>query len=129
MTCVPIPCFFVRAIAYAALSQGFYFGGKRIGCGSPGGLPLICRFSYITPALSFQERGRVVGSTSRWRTLILVILSPLNVLRSQDHALFFPGYRLSHACSTGVTKLFGKWKGYYQVSSLDMHVRHAGGTL
>jgi hypothetical protein len=78
-----IPCFFVRAIAQAALSQSFYFGGKEeSGDGTPGGLPLICRFSDATG---------VFGSISRWRTHILVILQPEVALRSQDHALSFPG--------------------------------------
>jgi hypothetical protein len=43
---------FVRAMAGAAFSQSFNSEGKRTGDGAPEGLPLIFRFSYLTPALS-----------------------------------------------------------------------------
>jgi hypothetical protein len=40
-------CLFIRAIAHAALSQDFVFGGKEIaGDGTPEGLPLISRFFH-----------------------------------------------------------------------------------
>jgi|WetSurMetagenome_2_1015567.scaffolds.fasta_scaffold1004278_1 hypothetical protein len=47
-----ISCVFVRAIAHTALLQDSFFGGKEnTGDGTPEGLPLIFRFSYLTPAL------------------------------------------------------------------------------
>jgi hypothetical protein len=56
---------------------------RESGDGAPGGLPLNCRFS---------DAIGVFNSTSRWRTHVLVILPPARMLKSQDHALSFPGY-------------------------------------
>jgi hypothetical protein len=52
-------CIFVCMIAHTVLLQSCIFGGKdETGEGAPEGLPLICRFSNLTLALSYQERGR-----------------------------------------------------------------------
>src|SRR5690349_142591 len=53
---------FGRAIAHTVLLAKLSLEGKMCGCGIPGRLPLICRFSRLLP----------VSSTSKWRTFILV---------------------------------------------------------
>jgi hypothetical protein len=62
----------------ASLIAKFILEGKMGGCGAPGRLPLICRFSR--PVLP-------VGSISQWRTFILVNFD--RYTRIKVHALSF----------------------------------------
>src|SRR5688572_8735098 len=51
-------CNFACQIALPMFVTGFFFGGKDdTGDGTPEGLPLICRFSYLTqPLLEREEK-------------------------------------------------------------------------
>jgi len=51
-----ISCNFACQIARQYSLQDFFFGGKDdTGDGAPEGLPLICRFSYLTRPLLLGE--------------------------------------------------------------------------
>jgi hypothetical protein len=118
MTSIAILCAFVRMIARAVFSQSFMFGGKETGDGSPNGLPLIFRFSYLTPAL-LTEKEQAVNSILQWRTHILV-----NPARRGVHALSFPGMVSIH--------LLIKWKEKSSIPDLladSISIRLAGSDL
>jgi hypothetical protein len=56
------------------VAAGFMFGGKEnTGDGTPEGLPLIIRFSYLcSPAVQLLVDQKQLAPSLRWRTLILV---------------------------------------------------------